>query len=67
MGEVALLLKTGEVAGMKGCSKKAVIRGCEKGLLNCEYDPVNNEYQVYHDEKLAGWQPPKQPHGKSPS
>lgn len=57
---MALLLKTREVAELKGCGKKAVIRACEKGSLNCEYDPVNNEYEVYHDEKLAAWLPPSQ-------
>ncbi|MFZ5815233.1 MAG: hypothetical protein ACOY93_08005 [Bacillota bacterium] len=54
------LLKTGEVAARKGCSKKAVIRGCEQGKLNHEYDPVTNEYSVYDDERLAEWRPPSQ-------
>lgn len=59
------LLKTGEVASMKGCSKKTVVRSCEKGRLNCEYDPVNNEYEVYEDEKLEAWQPQIQAKGES--
>lgn len=54
---MAELLKTGDVAALKGCSKKAVIRGCEKGKLTCEYDPVQNEYSIYDDEKLAAWRP----------
>ncbi|MFZ5827234.1 MAG: hypothetical protein ACOY94_23295 [Bacillota bacterium] len=62
---MSVLLKTGEVALRKGCSKKAVIRGCEQGRLNHEYDVVTNEYEVYDDEKLAAWQPPGQ-EGKSP-
>lgn len=54
---MADLLKTGEVALRKGCSKKAVIRACEQARLNHEYDVVTNEYEVYDDERLAAWQP----------
>lgn len=54
---MTLLLKAREVAELKGCSKKAVIRSCEQGKLNCEYDPVHNEYEIYQDEKLAAWAP----------
>lgn len=51
------LLRTGEVADLKGCSKKAIHRACEQGKLNTEYDPVNNEYTIYDDETLAAWRP----------
>lgn len=51
------LLKLKTVAAMKGCSKKAVQRACEKEKLTTEFDPVTGEYQVYDDEKLAQWQP----------
>lgn len=54
---MANLLHPGEVAALKGCSKKSVQRACEQGKLNSEYDPVNNEYTVYDDEKLALWHP----------
>lgn len=54
---MAKLLHPGEVAVLKGCSKKSVQRACEQGKLNSEYDPVINEYTVYDDEKLAQWRP----------
>lgn len=54
---MARLLHPGQVAEMKGCSKKTIQRACEQGKLNSEYDPVNNEYTVYDDEKLAQWRP----------
>ena len=54
---MAKLLRPVEVATLKGCSKKTIHRACEQGKLNTEYDPVNNAYSVYDDEKLAAWQP----------
>lgn len=54
---MATLLKPGEVATRKGCSKKSVHRACEQEKLNYEFDPVTGEYSVYDDEKLAAWRP----------
>lgn len=54
---MARMLRVGEVAALKGCSKKSVHRACEQGKLHSEYDPVNNEYTIYNDEQLAQWQP----------
>ena len=54
---MANLLRPGEVATLKGCSKKTVHRACENEKLNSEFDPVTGEYSVYDDEKLAAWQP----------
>ncbi|HYF94390.1 MAG TPA: hypothetical protein VD969_19395 [Symbiobacteriaceae bacterium] len=54
---MAKLLRPGEVAALKGCSKKTIHRACEQGKLNTEYDPVNNAYSIYDDEKLAAWHP----------
>ncbi|HWI52565.1 MAG TPA: hypothetical protein VNT01_10545 [Symbiobacteriaceae bacterium] len=54
---MAKLLRIGEVAALKGCSRKALHRACEQGKLNTEYDPVNNEYTIYEDAVLAAWQP----------
>lgn len=54
---MAEMLRPGEVAALKGCSKKSVHRACEQGKLNYEFDPVTGEYTVYNDEKLAAWQP----------
>lgn len=51
------LLKLRAVAEQKGCSRKTVHRACEKGRVNCDFDPVTGEYQVYDDEKLAAWEP----------
>jgi len=51
------LLRPGEVAALKGCSKKTVHRACEQQKVNSEFDPVTGEYRVYDDEKLASWQP----------
>lgn len=61
---MATLLKLKAVAEAKGCSRKSVLRACEYGKLNSEFDPVNGEYQVYDDEKLAQWQPG--PSGEAP-
>lgn len=63
---VADLLRPGEVAALKGCSKKTVHRVCEQGKLNHEFDPVTGEYSVCDDEKLAAWQPIKPPAEKDP-
>lgn len=51
------LLKLMEAAARKGCSKKAIRRACEKGLLTSEFDPVTGEYQVVDDERLFAWEP----------
>jgi hypothetical protein len=51
------LLRPGEAAARKGCSKKAIRRACEQEKLNYEYDPVTGEYSVYDDDKLAAWRP----------
>lgn len=55
------LLMPGEVAALKGCSKKSVHRACEQGKLNCEYDPVTNTYEIHDDERLAAWLAGNQP------
>lgn len=54
---MADMLRPGEVAERKGCSKKTVHRACDQGKLNFEFDPVTGEYTVFDDEKLAAWQP----------
>lgn len=51
------LLRAGEAAARKGCSKKSIHRACEQGKLNSEFDPVTGEYQVHADETFAAWQP----------
>lgn len=63
---MAVLLRPGEVAERKGCSKKTVHRACEQGKLNHEYDPVTGEYSVYDDERLAAWQPGTHKEAQSP-
>jgi len=57
---MAALLKPGEAAAIKGCSKKTIHRACEQGKLNHEFDPVTGEYSVYDDERFAQWEPVRQ-------
>jgi hypothetical protein len=54
---MADLIRPGEAAARKGCSKKTIHRACEQGKLKSEFDPVTGEYSVYDDELLAAWTP----------